>query len=355
MSVFLLGVAVVRPGPPPAQAEAGPAAPRWRHLHTPAGQLSVPPSAAHRAAQGLGPAAAAGDPRDACPPVASVPAHALALQATQALARAVGEACCAQVGHLLHSHATYDEQPLSSTPLRLAQASFPHAGDAFSIGQLGCAGLAAALHLAGLHPAEATGLSVLSAADRWLPPFDRHFGTLATLGDGAAALLVAPAQHATLPPAWAQVCGTATRLVAQPRGGSLWDQTPEALADALVAALQAAAQAALAQAGWEAADLDLLAGDDTLGQQVPQRLRQGLGCQPHVTVPPATVHLSSSALAETLQRAALAAQAPGAKPLRGLLWTAAPGGAVAAVALRFQRCALHWHGDVLLAAPPASP
>ncbi len=291
-------------------------------LRSSAGLQSLPPSLAQRKALGF---------TDSPPaPRADVTARTLALRTTARLAQGMPAAERARVAGVWHAHATVDEEPLGSTALLLAQASFEAAQDSFSVGQLGGAALVGLLQLAPLRVAHDGLPRVLSASDRWLAPFDPRFGPALCLGDGAAALWVAPVRPNDERAPLALLHAAATSPGTGP--ASPWDRAPAEQIGALPALLLPLARQALAQANWAAADVELLIGDDAFGPEPAAQLAQGLGLSRLQPAEAATQHLSSAAPADTLARAALAAAGTG-RPLRTLLWTAAPGGSAGVACL----------------------
>lgn len=126
----------------------------------------------------------------------STHASQLVGQLAQALPKAM-----AQVGTILHTQCTLDQQILGSTCLRLQQEHARQAHLTQTIGQNGTAGIGMALQLARVLSQSSDGASdelmLISASDKWMAPFYRRVPDVVTYGDAAAACLIQAAPAST--------------------------------------------------------------------------------------------------------------------------------------------------------------
>ena len=110
------------------------------------------------------------------------------------LAQALPQAM-SQVGTILHTQCTLDQQILGSTCLRLQQAHAKAARLTQTIGQNGTAGIAMAMQLAAVLGEQggssgSNDLTLISTSDKWMAPFYRRVPDVVTYGDASAACLV---------------------------------------------------------------------------------------------------------------------------------------------------------------------
>lgn len=320
MTLAIHGITLRRPRAALAQPWASTQRP-YRHLDTSAGMLSAPPSQAARAAQGY-----AVDADLSPTPYAT--AHRsvdIAEEACAELVRVIGVVRAAAVRNLLHCQATLDQQPLVSTCLRIGLARFPAVAKMLSLGQLGTAGVPTALVLAKSHLRAGLGSTVVTAADKWLHPFDRQYGSLVTYSDAAGALLVDAAGEHSL----ARIDALVARVM--PHRRPFWDRPAESVVAELTRAISGLLRDCMDEAGCSGADIDMLAGD-RYGCAIPANVRATLGLG--ATVVPAeaatTAHLSSAEFMHSLL-GMLRASRRLERPLRGAIWTASPNGAIAAM------------------------
>jgi hypothetical protein len=292
----------------------------YRHLDTAAGFLSVPPSRAARAA--LGYHVGATDPAIADAGLRSVE---LADLACAELLKAAGPVRAGSVRNLVHCQATLDEQPLVSTCMKVGLMSLPAVSQALTVGQLGTAPVPSALALARSNLRAGLGASVITAADKWLTPFDRQFGALVTYADAAGALLVGEGAGI------ARLHALEARVLPQRR--PFWDRALDLVAAEMIEHVGALLRDCLAEAGWRTEDVDVILGD-RYGCDIPARIAQACGL-PDSAQPPdperGGAHLSSAEFMRSLTLLLHVARAREGVT-RGAVWTASPSGA-AAVAL----------------------
>jgi hypothetical protein len=293
----------------------------YRHLDTAAGFLSVPPSQAARAA--LGYHVGATDPAIADAGLRSVE---LADLACAELLKVAGPERAGAVRNLVHCQATLDEQPLVSTCMKVGLMSLPAVSQAFTVGQLGTAPVPSALVLARSNLRAGLGASVITAADKWLAPFDRQFGALVTYADAAGALLVGEGAGI------ARIHVLEARVLPQRR--PFWDRALDLVAAEMIEHVGALLRDCLAEAGWRAEEVDIVLGD-RYGCDIPARIAQAGGLPDSAFPPDADrggAHLSSAEFMHSLA-VMLRAACARAAPTRGVIWTAAPSGAVAVALL----------------------
>jgi hypothetical protein len=232
-----------------------------------------------------------------------------------------------QVGTILHTQCTLDQQMLASTCLRLRCDHLPAAPRYATIGQLGTAGLPTALRLAACPPlaeAAARPLTCVSASDKWIAPFVQKFPCL-TFGDAAAACLVAPGGQSSYAIAHVLDMELATR----PLTHDLWTAPAAMQEDFLFAAVRDCAESVLRRSDFRRARLVLIG--DSMTAPLAFRLADCLGL---ATLPPAAnVHLSSASPLFSIG-AAMHAAAEREQIVDALIWTASPGGQAAAMLVR---------------------
>jgi hypothetical protein len=238
-----------------------------------------------------------------------------------------------QVGTILHAQCTLDQQMLGSTCLRLRCDHLPAAPRYATIGQLGTAGLPTALRLAACTPlpdSQARPLTCVSASDKWLAPFVRHF-PWSTFGDAAAACLAAPGGGGFYAIAHVLDMELATR----PLPFDLWTAPAAMQEDFLFATVRDCAESVLSRSDFRRARLVLIG--DGMTAPLSSRLEACLGL---AGLPPAApVHLSSASPLFSIG-AAIAAAAEREQILDALVWTASPGGQAAAMLVRCRPDAL---------------
>jgi hypothetical protein len=237
----------------------------------------------------------------------------------------VGPVRAGSVRNLVHCQATLDEQPLVSTCMKVGLMGLPAVSQALTVGQLGTAPVPSALALARSNLRAGLGASVITAADKWLPPFDRQFGALVTYADAAGALLVGEGSGV------ARVHALEARVAPQRR--PFWDRALDQVVAEMVDNVSALMRDCLATAGWDVDSVDLVVGD-RYGCDLPARIAQASGLPAHSWQPgeePAGAHLSSAEFMRSLSVLLHAARGRDGV-LRGVIWTASPSGA-AAVAL----------------------
>jgi len=293
----------------------------YAHLFDPAGQWSRPPTVG-RGVRAI--ACAAFD----------VPAAPAAERSTDMASRVVGRmlaghrAQAAQVGTILHAQCTLDQQMLSSVPLRLRHDHLPGVPRYATIGQLGTAGVPTALRLAACPPLPASAgrpLTCVSAADKWIAPFVRHFPGLLSYGDAAAACLAAPSGGRAYAIAHVLDLEFSTR----PLPYDLWTAPASVQEDFIFAHVQDCAERVRRRSDFRRADLRLIG--DGMAAPLGERLAGSLGM---ARLPDAAAcHLSSASALFSIG-AAIEAAAAREQILDALVWTASPGGQAAAMLVR---------------------
>lgn len=299
-----------------------PAASRYPHLNCIAAVASAPPSAIVLHAAGYAPQTPERGDADAAPSLGEAAERA----AVRVLAQLPADA--PRIGQLLHCQATLAEQILESVCLRIATRQLDSHARALTLDQAGTCALAAALHVAGLparaHCGDAT---LVTAADLWRAPFTGDFAPLVSYADAAGAMVVAPARPDAGAPATLAAMG-ARRVDAR---GAFWRRAPELVSRQLERALAEAATDAVAQAGWDAAGIDLVLGEP-IGQGLGAAIATALGAPPEKLAVDDGPHLACAAPIAGVARAVAAATERG-RTMRCLLWSASPEGSVAALAL----------------------
>ncbi|UXI66198.1 hypothetical protein [Tahibacter amnicola] len=264
--------------------------------------------------------------RPVSPPIAaeSLRSAELADACCKRLAECLTPSTQERVTNLVHCQCTLDQQVLGSTCLRIGFAHFPSVTRAITVGQLGTGGVPTALVLARTNLLGGLGATVVTAADKWMDPFERRYGDLVTFGDGAGALFVDA--HDETRAALAVVHGITTHLV--PQGRPFWDRPIDSVADEIIVNVTGAIGTALAQAGWTVDTTDLLVGEN-YGCGIPERIAAIAGfADKCLLADRSDAHASSSAFIDNLMRT-LALSAEQNRSLRCAIWSASLSGAIA--------------------------
>jgi hypothetical protein len=295
----------------------------YLHLDCAAGERSMPPPTSQRAALGFGGGA------DIRPRAGARRASDLAHEMTGELAASMTQPMVERVGRILHCQATLDEEILSSACLRIGFSHFPRQSAAVTLGQAGTSAFIGALQLAASLGADEGQLFVVSAADKWLPPFDTGLAPLVQYGDAAAAACIGHAHPGR--PALAVIEAIATGWQREP--AALWERSPEATREAMAAMVAGLIRTLMRQQGVAAGSLAGVIGE-AYGSALSTRVLEAAGLPlALVEQTPPEHHLSSADFVHCLLRGVRAAAISGSQG-RYLMWSASPCGAAGAALVR---------------------
>lgn len=295
----------------------------YLHLDCAAGERSMLPPASQRATLGFG---GGGEIR---PRAGARRASDLAHEITGEMAASMPQPMVERVGRILHCQATLDEEILSSACLRIGFSHFPRQSAAVTLGQAGTSAFISALQLAASLGADEDQLFVVSAADKWLPPFDTGLAPLVQYGDAAAAACIGYARPDR--PALAVIEAIATGW--QPEPAVIWERSPEATREAMAAMVAELIRTLMRQHGIDAGMLTGVIGE-AYGSALSARVLEAAGLPPALAEQtPPEHHLSSADFVHCLLRGARAAAMAGS-PGRYLMWSASPCGAAGAALVR---------------------
>ncbi|HEU0369483.1 MAG TPA: hypothetical protein VFR42_09750, partial [Candidatus Acidoferrum sp.] len=172
-------------------------------------------------------------------------------------------------------------------------------------------------------------LLVVSAADKWLPPFDVGFAPLVQYGDAAAAACIGYAQSGR--PALAVIEGIVTGW--QPEPAVVWERSLDATCEAMVAMVAGLIATLMLRHRIDAGKLSGVIGE-AYGCALPARVLAAAGLPPPLAEPePPENHLSSADFVHCLLRGVRAASAAD-RPGHYLIWTASPFGSAGVALVR---------------------
>lgn len=295
----------------------------YLHLHSPAGRLSRPP-------------AWAGD--DGTKPYKVAEAHGktgaadLASKSVERLKVELKENADG-VDSILHCQSTINEPAVASSCLRIQYEHFQEAHSTLTLGQMGTSGISTAMLLANMQIQRRGYRRVLvSASDKWISPFVRHFGSLTTFCDGAGSCLIESYQSNKN--YLAEILALAVTNSAPPP--DFWRSEPATHADHLVNNAVAAINNLAASATDDIDQIDTIYGEP-YGLDVNARIhgavkeKYGIDCKLHRY--DENFHASSAAPLAAMQCALDTATAAN-KPQLNLIWSASMSGHAGAMLVR---------------------